>query len=117
MRSSLTSSRLVFVALGAVIVLAAVGIGVWYGTSGSDSNSAATTGQSGTAQLSHRAFALLYLGAIVHKSRVSILKKWPSPPYQQFTSGPQTCYEWWDKPVALYNLCFQNGLLTTKAIE
>ena len=108
-----------FVAIGAFVVVLAVAEGIRR-----PAETAATTGPRRprrqarrNPQLSHRPFALLYLGAIVHKSRVSILKKWPSPPYQQFTSGPQTCYEWWDKPVALYNLCFQNGLLTTKAIE
>ena|SRR5579864_389792 len=119
MRSVLTSSRLLLVALAAIIVLAGAGVGIWVasGGSGAARTSTASGGRPGGATLSHRTYALLYLAAIVRKSRISILKQWPSPPYQHYTAGGQTCYEWWDKPIALYNLCFDHGLLTDKAVE
>ena len=117
-----TRSRLFFVALGAVVVLASVGLGAWYATRGNGGDSAASSPQGVSTQtsglkLSHRAFALLYLSAKLNKTRIGVLKQWPNPPYQHYTAGKQECYEWWDKPIALYNLCFENGVLTTKAIE
>jgi hypothetical protein len=119
MRSLLTSSRLLLVSLGALVVIVAAGVGTWYATSGGGAAHSATTSSTaaGTPTLSHRTYALLYLGAIVKKSRIGILKQWPNPPYQHYTSGVESCYEWWDKPIALYNLCFENGLLTDKAVE
>jgi hypothetical protein len=66
---------------------------------------------------SHSAYALLYRHAIVRTTRISVLRQWPSPPYQTFRSGTRTCYEWYDDPVALYSLCFRNGILVDKAIS
>jgi hypothetical protein len=108
------------VALGAIIVIGAATVAVWYGNRGSaaaHSTTATSSRSAGTAPLSHRTYALLYLSAIVKKSRIGILKEWPNPPYQHYTAGSQICYEWWDKPIALYNLCFDHGLLTDKAVE
>lgn len=120
MRGSLTSSRLVLFVLGAIVVVAA-GVGIWYATGGSGGSggpvATAATTQASTPALSHRQYALLYLGAILHKTHISVLDKWPKPAYQHYRSGSQDCYEWWDKPIALYNLCFENGVLTIKAIE
>jgi hypothetical protein len=122
MRRLTPSSRLLLVALVAVVVLAGAGVGAWYATRGNDGHTAASSPpgiatQTGGPTLSHRAFALLYLSATVEKTRIGVLKQWPNPPYQHYTAGKQECYEWWDKPIALYNLCFENGVLTTKAIE
>jgi hypothetical protein len=94
-----------------VIVIAVAGGILWAATSGVAATSSRPT------KLTHRQYALLYVHAILHKTRISVLKQWPSPPYQHYTSGNQTCYEWWDKPIALYNLCFHNGVLSLKAIE
>src|SRR5579864_9005102 len=82
MRSVLTSSRLLLVALAAIIVLAGAGVGIWVasGGSGAARTSTASGGRPGGATLSHRTYALLYLAAIVRKSRISILKQWPARP-------------------------------------
>jgi len=115
--------RHLLAATGTFLVVVAVAAGIYWATSGNGGGeTAATTTAAAAAStpagtLSHRQFALLYVKAILHKTRISVLKQWPSPPYQHYTSGNQTCYEWWDKPVALYNLCFRNGVLTLKAIE
>jgi hypothetical protein len=122
------STRNILAAVTAfVAVVAVVALIVWAtaggGGHGTAATTAATTGATASsssghpATLTHRQFALLYLHAILHKTRISVLSQWPRPPYQHYTSGTQTCYEWWDKPIALYNLCFRNGVLTLKAIE
>jgi hypothetical protein len=126
-RRSITSRRLfLLVVLGTVMALVGGGLGAWYATQGSGGSTAANSTQSASTQsgsrptgptLSHRAYALLYLSATLKKTRIGILKQWPSPPYQHYTSGKADCYEWWDKPIALYNLCFVKGVLWTKAIE
>jgi hypothetical protein len=117
----LTSSLLFLAALGGVMVLAGAGLGAWYATQGSGGKSGASSQQSSTQAsppiLSHRAYALLFLNATLKKTRISVLRQWPNPPYQHYTAGKQDCFEWWDKPIALYNLCFEHGVLTTKAIE
>jgi len=123
------SPRNVLAGIGAFVVVAAAAVAliVW-ATRGSNGPTAtpagaATAGAATSAssqhpaKLSHRQYALLYLHAVLHKTRIDVLKEWPSPPYQHYSSGTQTCYEWWDKPIALYNLCFRNGVLTLKAIE
>ena len=84
----------------------------------------ATQGGSSRLQLplSHQAYAALYTGAIDGKTTSAVLKKWPKPPYQTFKSPVSKsqidqCYEWYDKPVALYTLCFNSkGVLDNKAI-
>jgi hypothetical protein len=100
-----------------VIAGGAVGGIVWATSGGSGSKPATTAVVTHPARLSHRQYALLYTDAVIHKTRISVLAHWPSPPYQHYIYSDQTCYEWWDKPIALYNLCFKNGVLTTKAIE
>jgi hypothetical protein len=114
--------------IAVVVVIAAAALGIWWAISGGGGNATSTTTPTATTApapaggghptgLSHRQYALLYLQAVVHKTRISVLGHWPSPPYQHYSSGNQTCYEWWDKPVALYNLCFVKGVLSLKAIE
>lgn len=103
-----------------VVAGGAVGGIVWATSDGKNSRITTTSSASAThpASLSHRQYALLYTDAVIHKTRISVLVHWPTPPYQHYTvGGNQNCYEWWDKPIALYNLCFRNGVLSTKAIE
>ena len=117
------ASPYVFAAIGSFVVVVAVAGGIYWAAGGNAGKKTAATTTSAPAAsthpatLSHRQYALLYLQAVLHKTRISVLKEWPSPPYQHYSSGNQTCYEWWDKPVALYNLCFHNGVLSLKAIE
>jgi hypothetical protein len=120
MRRLPTSPRLQVVVFLALMVIVGAGLGAWYGTRGSGGNSSGVTAASSQASLpvlSHRQYALLYLGAVLKKTKIGVLNQWPKPPYQHYHSGNEDCYEWWDKPVALYNLCFVNGILTDKAIE
>jgi hypothetical protein len=114
-----------FLAVGLAVFVVVVGAvigGIVLATSGGGKRAPATATTTAAARthpahLSHRELALLYTGAVLYKTRISVLAQWPTPPYQHYISGKQDCYEWWDKPIALYNLCFRNGVLTTKAIE
>ncbi len=127
MRGPRPAPRYVLAAIASVLVVVAIAAGIVWATSGNDTKRNATTAStsatattaasSHSTRLSHRQYALLYLQAILHKTRISVLTEWPSPPYQHYSSGNQDCYEWWDKPNALYNLCFRNGVLSLKAIE
>ncbi len=99
-----------------LVAVAVIAFVVWDATRGNSNHATTTTGTS-TPQLSEVAYGLLFNAAVVHKTRINVLSQWPKPPYQTYTSGPETCFEWWDKPVALYNLCFLNGLLVDKSIE
>jgi hypothetical protein len=120
MRRSLNSSRLQVVVFLALVAIVGAALGAWYatrGSGGSGSGVTAVSTQAVTPVLSHRQYALLYLGAILKKTKISVLNQWPKPPYQHYHAGSEDCYEWWDRPIALYNLCFENGILTDKAIE
>jgi hypothetical protein len=120
MRRAMTSSRPQVAVFLALFVIVGAGLGAWYGTRGSGANGSSVTAvrmQATMPLLSHRQYALLYLNAVISKTRISVLNNWPKPPYQHYRSGHEDCYEWWDKPIALYNLCFENGILTDKAIE
>jgi hypothetical protein len=64
----------------------------------------------------HTAYRRLYAAAVIGKTRISVLNQWPKPPYQRFHSSKYLCYEWYDKPVQLYSLCFRRGLLEVKEI-
>ena len=67
--------------------------------------------------LSHTAYAQLYQAAVLRQTTISVLGRWPKPAYQSYRDGRgDQCFEWYDKPVALYNLCFRHGLLVDKAI-
>jgi hypothetical protein len=104
----------------AVIVVLGLGIGLPLGLSSSGSSSGQTlTATTSTSHLSHDAYARLYGAATLGKTTTNVLNRWPKPPYQRYRSGSGLlCYEWFDKPVALYNLCFNGkGVLTDKAIE
>jgi hypothetical protein len=100
--------RKVIIASTVVVVALAVGLTVWL-TSGSSKASPAAT---------HRAYAELFANATVLQTKISVLDKWPKP-YQIYHDGyMHRCFEWWDKPLFLYNLCFDrsNGLLVNKEL-
>jgi hypothetical protein len=109
------------IAAGVALVVVGLAVGLPLGLRSSSHHAAATSSGStaGTGKLSHAAYARLYHAAVLGQTTSAVLKQWPSPPYQRYHSGSGLlCYEWWDKPVALYNLCFNGkGLLEDKAIE
>jgi hypothetical protein len=106
---------------GAALVLVGLAIGLPLGLTGGHGPRASgtTTGSTALPRLSHAAYAELYRSATIGKTTTSVLARWPKPPYQRYHSGSGLlCYEWFDKPVALYNLCFNSkGVLEDKAIE
>jgi hypothetical protein len=98
----------VMLASGALIIAAAVAVAVVFATRSSKASPAAT----------HRAYAELFASATILQTRISVLDRWPKP-YQIYHDAYfHKCYEWWDKPLFLYNLCFDktNGLLVNKEL-
>ena len=66
--------------------------------------------------LSHSGYAKLWEEAVAGRSTTRILTEWP-PPYQHYTDGnANDCYEWDDRPVRLYNLCFKHKILVSKSL-
>jgi hypothetical protein len=100
-----TRIRLVVVA-GAVIVVAAIVAITVFATSKGTTNPSPT----------HFAYRQLFNSAVVGTTKISVLKQWPKP-YQVYTAKPDQCFEWYDNHVALYNLCFLNGVLHAKDLE
>jgi hypothetical protein len=96
--------------LGAVAfvgIVVAVGVVVMKVTSDNGSSSH---------QLNHVAYARLWSGTTVGSRLDAVLAKWPEP-YQTYSDGfKNQCYEWWDRPLSLYNLCFKKGVLVTKSL-
>lgn len=117
-RRPVTRSRILIAA--ALLVAVGLAIGLPLGLSSGGSTHAAQSSTTGAAEpvLSHAAYARLYDSAIRGKTTSAVLARWPKP-YQRYHSGSGLlCYEWFDKPVALYNLCFNGkGVLQDKAIE
>ena len=101
-----TRARLVIVAAAVLIIAIVVGITVWATTSSSTS----------TAVPTHLEYRQLFDSAVVGKTTLSVLSEWPKP-YQVYSAKPDQCYEWYDNHVALYNLCFLNGVLHAKDLE
>ena len=102
------SKRRLLILASAAVVVAAVAVAVILTTRSSKASPAAT----------HRAYAELFANANVLQTRISVLDKWPKP-YQIYHDAYfHKCYEWWDKPLFLYNLCFDrnNGLLVNKEL-
>jgi hypothetical protein len=65
--------------------------------------------------LNHVAYARLWTKTTRGTPVATVLGSWPAP-YQTYHDGFQNmCYEWWDSPVRLYNLCFKKGVLVTKS--
>jgi hypothetical protein len=99
-----SSRRWLWIALAIVVVVAIVaGVGGWLATRGSSEP-----------QLDHRQFAALFGGAVLHQTTIDYIKKWPKPYQIYHDSYQHQCYEWYDKPIALYSLCFKNGTLVNK---
>jgi hypothetical protein len=98
------------VAAAVVVVGLAIGLPLGLGSGGGKKAPKA-------APLSHAAYAQLYQAAVLQQTTIGVLARWPKPPYQSYRDGRgDQCFEWYDKPVALYNLCFRHGLLVDKAI-
>jgi hypothetical protein len=101
---SSSSRRWIFVAIAVVVVVAiAAALGGWLATRGSSEP-----------QLNHRAYAALFGSAVVHQTKIDFIKKWPKPYQIYHDSYQHQCYEWYDKPIALYSLCFKDGTLVNK---
>ena len=46
-----------------------------------------------------------------------MLARWPKKPYQHYVDNlKDECFEWQDKPLYLYNLCFKGGVLRSKEL-
>ena len=93
--------------MGAVLAVALVaGLTVWL-TDGSKPKT-----------LDHVGYARLWTRTSIGTRMNVVLGQWPKP-YQVYHDGyMHRCYEWWDKPLFLYNLCFDrsNGLLVNKEL-
>jgi hypothetical protein len=71
------------------------------------------------ATLSDAGYARLFEQAVVNKTTIAVLDRWPKPPYQTFGDNfHNQYYEWLDaRPKALYTLCFKGGLLEIKSSD
>ncbi len=108
-----------------LLIVAAIGVTVWLtsdnsksASSGASISSTASTPSAASlpAQPSPTAYAHLYKVATIHKTTLSVLPHWPKP-YQIYLDGTgEHCYEWFDRPSILYNLCFKNGVLADKSL-
>jgi len=87
--------------------------------------SLALIGGGGSKQLTHTDFARLWQGTHVGESAAAVLARWPKTPYQHYTDSlKDDCYEFADvrdashgnMPQNLYNLCFRDGVLRSKAV-
>ena len=119
-RGRWTSTRIALVVCAALVVIGlAVGLPLGLRSSNYSSLKGSNGSTARTGKISHAAYAKLYKSAVIGQTTSAVLKQWPNPPYQRYHSGSGLqCYEWWDKPVALYNLCFNGkGVLEDKAIE
>ncbi len=100
-----TRTRAIVVVAAVIVVALIVGITVLATKKGS-SNPSPT----------HFAYRQLFAAAVVGQTKISVLSQWPKP-YQIYTAKPDQCFEWYDNHVALYNLCFLNGVLHAKDLE
>lgn len=98
-------TRLIVVVVAVLVVALIVGVTVF-----------ATSNGSSNPEPTHVAFRQLFNSAVVGQTKLSVLSQWPKP-YQTYTAAPDQCYEWYDSHVALYNLCFLNGVLHAKDLE
>jgi hypothetical protein len=95
------------IAIVAVVVIAGASVALAVGLSGGGS----------TPTLTHVAFARLYTETAIGDSRTKVMSEWPKKPYQTYSDGfKNQCFEWWDRPLSLYNLCFRKGVLVTKSL-
>jgi hypothetical protein len=93
--------------IGAVVVVAAVGVGLGLAlTGGSD-------GEQTTAGAPPVTLGGLYALTKVGDKESDVLARWPKIPYQHYKDNLQEdCYEWQGEN--LYDLCFRNGVLALK---
>ncbi len=85
-----------YLGAAAVLVLAlVVGVAV-----------ALTTGGKAAPPPSHQAYAQLFANASIGQTTIGVLDDWPKPYQTYHDSYKHQCYEWWDKPIVLYSLCF-----------
>jgi len=105
--------------IAGIVLLVGAGLGTWLALRDDSSPRVITAAEPppDPGPSRHKAFSALYNGAVVHQTHIAVLHRWPKPPYQTFRSGANQCYEWYDRPVALYTLCFKDGILTDKAIS
>jgi hypothetical protein len=102
---SKTKWRLVGVATFAVVVGLVVGLTIWL-----------TGGSTKPGKLSHVAYARLWSRTSIGSPMDKVLGQWPKP-YQIYPDSSRNhCFEWWDRPFILYNLCFNKGVLVTKSL-
>jgi|SRR5579862_8317269 len=100
--------RMKLIIAGAVVVVAGLAAGL---TVALTSSGASTT-------VSHKEYAQLFAVATVSQTKITVLNQWPKP-YQIYHDGfMHRCYEWYDKPLFLYNLCFDRstGVLVNKEL-
>jgi hypothetical protein len=87
----------------------AIVLGVWRLTA----DGGETTTQT---NLNHVAYARLWNATIIGTPKDTVLGRWPGG-YQVYPDGARNeCFQWFDRPIRLYNLCFKKGVLVTKSI-
>jgi len=92
-------------------------------SSASSTSTAATTTQATStgaepAALTDAQYIELFAQTKVGTTTTKILSSWPKPYQTYLDQFGHHCYEWYDKPRALYNLCFTvKGVLVAKQIE
>jgi len=114
--------RLIGGAFVAALVVAAIALGVVL--TSTSSKPPATTGAAGVpagshpASLDHIQYVRLFESTVIGKTRISSLGRWPTPYQSYHDQYGHSCFEWWDKPNDLFNLCFTaKGLLWAKVVE
>jgi hypothetical protein len=104
-------------AAGLVVVVVAVVLAIVLTDGGDGKGTAGAARQATTLQLSHAAYARLWQRTRVGEPTKAVLARWPKTPYQHYGDNlKDDCFEWFDKPNFLYNLCFKGGVLRTKSL-
>jgi hypothetical protein len=101
----------------AAVVVAVVLAVVLTGGGGSGGGGTTEAGRADSTQLSHAEYARLWTATRVGEARSKVLARWPEEPYQHYSDNlKDECFEWLDKPIYLYNLCFRDGVLRSKSV-
>src|SRR5579872_5644387 len=99
----------------AIVVIVGIVLGVVLANSSSKTPAAAPTRPS---RLNHIQYVRLFESTVIGKTRISSLSSWPAPYQAYHDQYGHACYEWWDKPNDLFNLCFTTkGVLWAKVVE
>jgi hypothetical protein len=113
------SGRLLLLAGVVSVVVVAVGVGLALTVlrSGGSKTSASQIQTAPGPQPNPKAYAALYNRATEGTTTLAgVLKLWPKP-YQIYSDNQgERCYEWFDRPSVLYNLCFKKGILNSKGL-